>query len=107
MSSSAAATILCTAAAATWKIHWAESDAHDAMLSSSVCRVMWQKVEFKVVNVAGNAELQTLFEEVSQEIQPSFSFPQIYAKGKLVSGLDMIKDMLEVSMVHLAASIRS
>ena len=60
-----------------------------------------QKVEFKIVDVAGNEELQSLFGEASQSVQPSFAFPQIYAKGKIVSGLDMIKDMLEVRVNSL------
>ncbi len=55
-----------------------------------------QKVQFKTIDVSNDKHLEEIFEEGTKEVQPSFSFPQIFAKGKIVVGLDMIKDLLEV-----------
>jgi glutaredoxin len=55
-----------------------------------------QKVQFKTIDVANDKHLEELFEEGTKEVQPTFPFPQIFAKGKIVVGLDMIKDLLEV-----------
>ena len=60
-----------------------------------------QKVQFKTIDVSADKHLTQMFEDGTREVQPSFSFPQIFAKGKIVVGLDMIKDLLEVCVCFL------
>ncbi len=55
-----------------------------------------QKVVFKTIDVSNDKHLEQMFEEGTKEVQPTFPFPQIFAKGKILVGLDMIKDLLEV-----------
>uniref|UniRef100_A0A7S0LUA8 Glutaredoxin domain-containing protein n=1 Tax=Cryptomonas curvata TaxID=233186 RepID=A0A7S0LUA8_9CRYP len=74
-----------------------------------------KKVQFKTIDVSADKHLAQMFEEGTREVQPSFSFPQIFAKGKIVVGLDMIKDLLEsgddidekLAMQQLAGSLAS
>ena len=60
-----------------------------------------QKVEFKYYDVMGNENLKRVFEESANEAQPTLLYPQIYAKEKIVAGLDMIKELLQVKGVYL------
>ena len=62
-----------------------------------LCYMMVQGISFETIDViALDQDVYDAFDRIARDTQPSFSFPQIYVKGKLMASLDMIREFIMV-----------